>query len=783
MKKFKVILLSFILIIFSVSIGLSAFLLLNSKIIINITSDQTTKYKVTFTDNGEIKKTMFVDSGYNLSLKDAPYYFNSSGNPIKWYSNDVGIINDYNNTISNNLDFVANSFADSEIDKNEYSNYNNAIPSVAFNDLGQNLYVYSGSFTMYYDGTTVHNDNYGRLVAGDTTIGLSNNTNNYTFKLNRDIILTGNITVGAYTGYYGSSVSYSQISYQGFIINNYCTLDLNGHDLIVGNYNSGNDFSNYATLDAWGEIKDSLNCGLLVLDKYSKFYSTMVIEDIYHEKRMPYTYYTNDNIFSMYRCPYWTCDTKILSGATIQMKYRIDLGGDNSNDAHGDIAMIGPSNFKSIANLNINNFLLYLDGGYIYREISNNSELIANSVINNDLLNQKIIYKVYDANILFDKFYMNFSYSTISKDLDSSSYAFYISPYFSFYLYNSNLTLNQHIVFMPGSYLFVDSKSSINLSYYEDKNQDGVSFIINISKKYWQPVGGLTFLDTLYDMDDLTVVLKVLGNDNTEGYSCYIFQNDNVRKYFWNILDAAYADIYGKITFEKQSFTQYDSIQMGGIINIYNIADFINDYNNAIANGIKITLYSSTFKTDWCRIFKGDSSVTATNYRNVTGYYNYPLISNGYVLLNPQNQTEISNGNYVYDFVAKIIYNKYNLLETYAWIFDNDSMDNLAFCSSLGSINSLNGSFKRVNAIVNTDNSYKGEINYNGNSYIVWHGAYIQYSSENGGYYVGKFFDNEQYGNYSEGIVFWKKYTYLYCRFTYNSNGKYVLSEAIKIEK
>lgn len=292
MKKLKIIFLSIMLIILSVSIGVSTFLFTNSKITININNAQTTKYKITFTDNGSVVKTMFVDSDYNLSLKDAPYYFNSSGNPIKWYSNSVGIINAFDATISSNLDFQASSFSSSEIIT---ENLQNGWPSSdnnmdKFNSNYSNYYVYNGNITLFYQANfwgehdhleldLLHMTN---IVNGDQTIGLQASTNNckYNLQLNRDIILMGNITVGGMTGFYGDDSNYSQISYQGFIIGDYCTLDLNGHDLIVGDPNDG------AMLDVWGQVTDSSaeKEGTLVLDSSATMYAVMVVEDVYHEK-------------------------------------------------------------------------------------------------------------------------------------------------------------------------------------------------------------------------------------------------------------------------------------------------------------------------------------------------------------------------------------------------------------------------------------------------------------------------------------------------------------------
>ena len=790
MKKVKLFLFIVLVLGLSISVSFATFLIVNNKMSTNISNVEVDKFKITFTDNDTVVKTMYIDSGYNLSLKDAPYYFDNGGNPICWSASGQ-VLNDVE-SINSNVNFIAGNFSSTQIDSNNYNNSNGNNPSVAFNDLNQEKYVYSGSFEMYYDGRNTNFDDPGKLVDGnkDHTIGFSSqNQNHYTLTLNRDIILSGYITIGASTGYYDSNgVDFSQICYQGFIIGNYCTLDLNGHDLIVGNPKNASDFNKRAMLDAWGEVKDSSGDGTLLLDSSARMYVTMVLEDVYHEKRIPYTYYTNDNIFSMYRCPYWTCNSKIISGAIVMCKYRMDLGGNNSNCAHGDILMIGNSSTNSLTNLTKDS-LIQLDSGYINRYITKSIDLDENNdTIKNDLLYQKINYEVYDANVILNKFKLKFEYSGMNAELDSSSYDFFISPYYSFYLYNTNFNLNQHLVFMPGSYLYVDNYSKINMSYNSYQEQEGFSQYLpaiiktlRVPDKDWQAVASFTFIDALYKMDDLKPVLNKLYKQytviedfkivtktvylNTEGYSCKIFQNSSIISNFWNKLSAAYADIYGEITFIKQNYTQYRDIQFGGEINIYNTSSFINNYNT-YKDQISIKLYSSTFKTDWCRIIGGSGATLADRfdgeiYRDVTGYYNYPLISNGYVMCKLDGTNGINDGYYKYDYLTRTIYNEKNINETYVWIFADDKIDNLSLCSNIESSNSLNGSFKPVTVSFD-GNNYKGEINYLGNTYIIWHGAYIRKSGNQ--YYVGKFFDNSRFKDY------------LNANFTYTSRGVYTLN-------
>lgn len=770
MSKLKIILLSILILGLSICVGFSAYLIISTNLDVSFDNMVTTKHKVTFTDNGNIVKTMYVDNNYNLSLKDAPYYFNSNKAPIKWVEDDGTILNDFNDGVLTDKNFNMDNFSTNEIITESLQNGNgktglfqngheNNISK--FNNEYNSCYVYNASLTLYYNqddeltssrtntiawhGTQLpgiyQNDD---LLNNDTYIGLQSDTNNceYTLSLNRDIILTGNITVGGRTGFYGNNHSYSQINYQGFIVGDYSKLDLNGHDLIVGDPNDG------AMLDAWGLVTDSSSNGegTLVLDKNSTMYSVMVLEDIYHEKRMPYTYYTNDNIFSMYRCPYWQCKTIISSSANVYGKYMIDLGGDNGNMIKRDFKLIGQSDA-----------LILLESGYIYRYLTENQNIKQQGgVIENDWLYQIINYQVHDANITFNNFEMPFEYSGLDADMDSTGYDFFVSPYYQIKMFNTIFNLNQHLVFMPGSSFYMDKNSTLNCSYLPANSMSSISASgINIPTKNWQSSAGLTFLHEFYLMNSVKSFFELSdfyhedgdnkGYENTEGYQSVIFQNRND---FWSNLAPAYGAIYGEINFIKRNDAQYNSIQFGGDLYIDNLQSFIENVNNANTedgNGrvISVRLFSSTFKTDWCRIFGFQGTKYKKIYRNVTGYYNYPLVSNGYVLMDlkdssgktPNNYNSLSG--YIYDWDSKIIYNSQY---SYAFIFDTNDLTNLSYCNNLNFTNSLDGKYVMVSA------NRANKIISSEASYILYNGAYIPASGN--GYSVSKFIDNSIYSNY-----------------------------------
>lgn len=300
---------------------------------VNPTSDNSGKNKVEFEDaDGNLLKVLYVEDDYNLSLKDAPYFVDSENNPVKWTSGNI-VLNSFDDSADSDMVFTPSTFTSDEIFTSSISNTNG---EVEFDN-----YVISSTISLPYDssGNTsvdVSSGNQNKLVNGDETIGLDNNTRWMSLKLNNDVILTSTINIGGHTGFWGSNSGWCQLNWQGFIIGNYSSLDLNGHDLIV---------TDGAVIDSYGLITDSSSskAGNLVLGSGSTLYTDFVVEDHYRENSMPGSYINNGSLFSMYRCPYWQCNTIIYDGAEVLGKIRIYFCNVVLNKLYlkGDIYLIG----------------------------------------------------------------------------------------------------------------------------------------------------------------------------------------------------------------------------------------------------------------------------------------------------------------------------------------------------------------------------------------------------------------------------------------------------------
>lgn len=800
MKKIKLILLTILILGLSITTCFAAYLIIDSKISTNISNVETGKYKVTFTDNDTVVKTMYVDSGYNLSLKDAPYYTTNGqyysytctmGGGTFNLANHLKVTDNVSITCSKsgsytgsssyyeNLDIGLNqniSTIDNYVTLNQYAyngTMNSYIKTIKKSGTVLPSYTYEDKIVNSYDdlsnylNTKIEKQGTQGLawdkgsikVIGDKTIGLettqsdiskykpnvgnttTNNSTNYCvtkFTLNNDVVFNGTFNLGGTTGYYGNNTVWSQINFQGFIIGSYSEIDLNGYDLII---------ANGATLRSYGSITDSKGGGNLILESGATLYSPFVVEDHYREDSMATAYFYNSAVFTMYKMPYLNCNTIINNGARVYGNLRVDLGADNDNATEKDLPLIGPdSNFMIQTSSDGNN-------SKIIRSVSYDDSYTSSFVISN-LVNIKIRYDVYDTNIIYNHINFSVDYSGVDVEFNFGKFQFYISPYYSFYLYNSNLTLNQCLVFMPGSYLFVDQNSEIIFAYSSIETTSKVELVHEIEpESKFQSVGGLIFLDKMYSFSEAKTWIDTRKqNGEGDGYGEDIFnytykntdkeivEEECVSVDFWDKLNniGSVCDMYGEFNFDyNSSIEQCHEYELGGKINIYNFAPFEKTISNLNQN-IKINLYGKTYKTGPNRLNSRSAFIVDGGIQrlNIISYHILPLISNGYVVMDLSNPSEISTISQSYDSKTGLIKSNGGY---YGYIFNDESISNLYKCKtnslSYSSNDSLSGGFKQV-----TYTSASNLINYNNTTYMFYHGAFVPGDGTN--FSLNKFFDS-----------------------------------------
>lgn len=489
----------------------------------------------------------------------------------------------------------------------------------------------------------------------NSTIGQSNVNNCVSrIKLSSDLYLSNTtLTIGARVGFCRWGSDSSQTNYQGFIVGSYNELDLCGKTLIVG---SGSQ------LKVIGSLVDSIGGGQIVIGNGGTLITTFVVEDAHHETSIPSAYSLGDAPFKMYRAPYLNASIKFNKGSKFLGNIKIDLGSDGNTNMYNNnyLNVIGDSDDCMINTSSCDS------NSYILRETVWDEELISNTRnetgTKQDIAYEKINFKFYNCgnvtinNPSLGQFEFNAIIFKVKISLIWDRCDFYIPNYYSFYLYNSSVTIRNNLVFLPGSYLFIDEDSSVTLSaksYGEFSIDSGGSLLpssINV-KDFYQSVGGLLFVREKANYSEMTKYKSAGDSVNLN-----IFINTiNFRSYL-NKNRPGYADIYGQIKFDTSKTLYKELYHLGGEINIYNQNLFAQNVRNASSF---VELYNSAFYAGPCHF---DLGIDSDAFFNVTDYFGYPLVSQGNVLTSMTSglgviglRSDYNTTKYTYDFDSGVI--------------------------------------------------------------------------------------------------------------------------------
>ena len=690
--------------------ALSAYVIYNNNIQDNIevggTNDDS-YHMVSFLDtngnqieNGKI----YLKDGDYLNYEDIPVSYRSA--IYEWQDNSSGqtIFSLDNSSFSKGFE-VTEDLTLKAIDV--VSNVGTTTPSGGnFNDTsgvtnGSTVTTGEGSVSIN-QGTTQH--------SSDKTIGLedpnseasiykpkagtSANSNPLVTRLilEKDTLVIGQswLGVGARTGFYGAS-GWSQFNYQGLINGYYNEIDLNGHTLVIG---SG------ATLELRGSIIDSSleQTGQLIVENGGIVKSTFVIEDHYHETSIPIAYAYGDAPFKMYRMPYLNVKMRLNKGASLIGYLRLDFGGDgNDNYADTELGIVGNGSTYMI------DTTLCSNESYIIRKPDWDDYWYPQDASQKDLVNtetetiQSIVYQEFDYEFYnCDNVVINSPTLTeIPYSAAATTFYFqiywdrcdiFIPPYFEFYLYNSNVKITNNIIFMPGSYLYVDETSSITLScntFTSGKKlyrvtgdflgimESMLPDLIKFSSSY-QGVGGIIFMHEKSYWGDSYKGWADGNNNDSQPASVF-----NSTSRFWSYLNKNYpakADVYGEIEFDTSTTLVKEKYHLGGEINIHNLSKFVNNYNLA---SDRVELYNSIFIGTTCHFEIGTGG--GDSFFNIDSYSALPLISNGNVLTDMTTlglRSDYLNNIYTFDFDTGLIQVMNGSLPSYyAFTFTKNTND------------------------------------------------------------------------------------------------------------
>lgn len=568
--------------------------------------------------------------------------------------------------------------------------------------------------------------------------------------LHCDVVLTGKINLGGNTGFIktngadGEDVNWTQASYQGLMVGAYSEIDLNGYDLIL---------ENGAYIDSYGSITDSDpdRGGNLIVRSGSSASTPFVFENAYREETIPEAFFDGTDFMPLFRCPYLDCNLIVEPGGMFYGNMFVSFGKNSSFNTK--INIIGSSaDFM---------FQIISQDGYVSRKTFYNLDLYNKIKNHPSNAGQKWMADVSLYNITYQKFKYSFAnvqvnVNPLKIDMDmkfnaliSASFGFssekyhkVIPPYFDFYSYNSTINIKNTYLFMDGCYLFGDESSIINFGYGqydsgkcdldEGKNQKNYySGGLNLSTDYYSFLNGTKGSGYWYDD-------RKKGDGGNQSYSTLPWSWTKFWDYYAE--KPAKMDFFGTFNFDSNSPIPYS---LGGIINLKDNNVFLNSVSS-LRNEGKLNLYASSvisaitmsYVTQLIGIIGGFFDASQRRTFSAAGYYNAPLISNGEVLTDVGYE---GNGILTYDIKRRLVIDP--LGKTYAFMFIDDGPANHINFANYTSYysdkqhDSLSGEWREVTIQYDTDvsglpsdSSGMEYINYGGNDYINFQGAFLRYN-------------------------------------------------------
>ena len=448
-----------------------------------------------------------------------------------------------------------------------------------------------------------------------STLSLTNNTKTLNITLLGDLIVNGNLTVGAKTGNLTDSGEL-----QSYIIGNYASIDLNGHDLIVN-----------GTLRVFGEIKDSKNTGKIVVNNGGELYFLMSYTDGRGGNHTIWGYSKEQSSFTDYRFPYISSKILLNYGSRVRAYTKFNLGQLGGSAA----------TFNLLGTETQNYYLTWCGDSNDYIEIIPYS---VGNITNSNFLNRFYNYR-YKIDI-YEDLQFNNAYTTVqfsvsalifnlkgSIDIYLSRVNFPISSFFDInILSDSKILLPYKIILYPGATLFVDENASLEFSYinnftYERVSFEGIKHIPEVTKNL---SGGIISYNYSFDKYSNPSISSI-------GVGLY---SSTYSSYFTNYFNVNSANILGNIIFNSGNSEKY---VFSAEINLS-----LNDLNIIKNNRDKVQTYYSLGQQNNDVWFSGISEATPGNDNaivRVNSYLTLPLISNGSAYL-ISDSFSLSEGNY-----------------------------------------------------------------------------------------------------------------------------------------
>ena len=420
------------------------------------------------------------------------------------------------------------------------------------------------------------------------------------------------MTIGGYTG----SISNGDGSPQGLIIGNYVALDLNGYTLTV---------ADNATLHSYGYIYDSVGTGKIVVKAGGTFNTQMVVLGWHGGTSSFEAYESGFCPFEDYCFPYVRTTvevetssdghgklvgfTMIYASSTIVTAISglyMPIFGEKIDDAAKRPMFSASSKDGEIGKISMTTSLIAKEKfSQSYTNIHNHGVDIKNAITfeNVDVLFAPPVSTVNGP--------MN-----VEVDLDFRRTRFPLSPMLDTTFCNSNITINQQIMLMPGCTFTVDKDSVLKLGY---ETTDPIELV---GKYYVQ--GTISTINKRISGGIFALPSPCYGAQNANsGKSGLAFNGGSTYAGYWDLFGMASVNIYGTIEFQSGNYEEY--VLSGNI----NASSFRVDSGESFAWTVD-NLTAQNLENVALRTY---GSVTALGNNDdgikVYHYYTAPMINNG----------------------------------------------------------------------------------------------------------------------------------------------------------
>ncbi|MBQ9785540.1 MAG: hypothetical protein IJW29_08560 [Clostridia bacterium] len=470
------------------------------------------------------------------------------------------------------------------------------------------------------EGVTEENlKGYGGLTDG--TPYIDNNDLNYTIVLQSDIVVNGSLYVGGHTG---CDAANSANQPHGYILGDYVALDLNGHTLTVN-----------GIFHSYGYVYDSVGTGKIRVGTSGTLYTQLLI---YGMSGLPHTLKSYDDgycPFEDYNMPYirttieleseWVDTT--LKAATMYgytMLYVSDDVGIFNNymklfgapdSSAQPLFSTTPKGTKAITTV----------------ESIQMESLSTIAKYCTDIKNV-FTFEDMDVNLVTPNLAFTVK-SIVSVTMEMKRVLFPISTMVDVTFHNSDMTLGQQVIVMPGSTLTFDENSTLKLvcngmQSFEEKRVSLLGYDVYAYSAVDKYVTGGIYAPS-YSLRETTAQKSFLGLKFGLAFGTYCAD-------YWKYFGPANVNIYGSVIFTEGNAGDY---VLSGNVNIHSFKLY-NATNGTTSNAylwnqktvtsdvlsnVKLCTYGGFSALSHCSTGGSTNQHTA----KISHHYIEPLISNG----------------------------------------------------------------------------------------------------------------------------------------------------------